>query len=332
MSTAPSDQTLPPAHPFAAHQHQLRERLLALLAPLVTPLQADVKTALAGESKLLSDTEEAKVPSGVWSLLTLLLSHYLAPDIDLLVASSVALSLECYVCAIDLLDDVMDEDQTPTLLDLGIPRALSASDALRALASQSLLSLQSRSAPLVLSLLETLTLSSLAVAAGQTDDVLAEHRPTETMSFEMCIAIARAKAGSIMQLACRLAAVCARVSDAQYQRLSAMGEYLGIAHQLDNDAHDLYDLLYPKPEHTAVGKSDLFRGKKTLPVVLAAQETAFEDGTSLSDERYRAALYTGIVQTWAISQLYRYRARVLFEQMESEVQTDASLLRRLFHF
>ncbi len=79
-----------------------------------------------------------------------------------------------------------------------------------------------------------------------------------------------------------------------------MGEYLGIAHQLDNDAHDLYDLLYPKPEHTAVGKSDLFRGKKTLPVVLPAQEIAFEDGTSLSDERYRAALYTGIVQTWAI--------------------------------
>ncbi len=116
-----SDQTLPPAHPFAAHQHQLRERLLALLAPLAPPLQADVKTALAGESKLLSDAEEAELPSGVWSLLTLLLSHYLAPDIDLLVASGVALSLECYVCAIDLLDDVMDEDQTPTLLDLGIP-------------------------------------------------------------------------------------------------------------------------------------------------------------------------------------------------------------------
>lgn len=328
MSAAPS-----PTHPFAAYQHLLCARLMALIAPLPPSLQADVRTALTGESKLLSPTQD-EIPSGVWSLLTFLLAHSLAPERAPHIVSSAAIALECYVCAIDLLDDVMDEDRTQTLLDLGVPRALSASDALRALAYQALLACHSpQNTELPLRLIETLTESSLRVARGQTEDVLAEDRDVATMSLEECIEIAKAKAGSIMHLACRLATECSNVSHDLSERFSQMGELLGIAHQLDNDAHDLYDLLYPKPGHTTSAKSDLLRRKKTLPVVLASQQSTFEVGTPLTDERYRTVLYSSIVQTWGMSYLYRNRARALFEQTSSEMQTDsARLLRLLLHF
>lgn len=113
-------------------------------------------------------------------------------------------------------------------------------------------------------------------------------------------------------------------------RFSLMGENLGVAHQLDNDAHDLYDLLYPKQGHTVIGKTDLLRGKKTLPVVLAAQETPFQEG--VSQETSRTALETGIVQTRGISLWYRVQARTLFEHIESEFHEDSTLLRLLLHF
>jgi len=98
---------------------------------------------------------------------------------------------------------------------------------------------------------------------------------------------------------------------------------LGIAHQLDNDAHDLYDLLHhDSTQATDAGtssaqfKSDLSRGKKTLPVVLAALSLAKQPGretlsdnldaalknlSKLSDkEEYRRTLNEGIVATWGI--------------------------------
>ncbi len=128
-----------------------------------------------------------------------------------------------------------------------------------------------------------------------------------------------------MQLACRLGARCADAPEAIYDQFSLMGEYLGIAHQLDNDAHDLYHLLYSSSkEQTAARKTDLIRGKKTLPVVLASQGSQSPLSEVSSD-----ALYTGIIKTWGIGQLYRSRARTCFEQIEKEMQTDSTLLRLL---
>lgn len=321
--------------PFAAQQQLLRERLNFFLASLHSLLKADVIVALEGEGKLLSqfhtnaNSSQVALPAGTWPLLTLLVAQYISPDIDPLYASSVAVAVECFVCAIDVLDDVIDEDQTPTVQALGTARMLNVSTALLTLAQQALLSLSELGIPhpRILQLLETLQASSLTVAAGQNWDVLVEQRLPEEVTFEECIEIAKAKAGSIMRLACRLGALCAGASDEVCEQFSALGELLGIAHQLDNDSHDLYYLLQGEtPAATATGatgvKSDLVRGKKTLPVVLAAsQGYSLQRWSLLADEEkeeYLKALHEGIITTWGICLLYRERARDRLQEIEAQ--------------
>ncbi len=321
----------------------LRERLHYLLAALHPLLHADVVRALEGEGKLLStshsglnspDPQHPTLQAGVWPLLTLLVAQSISPGVDPLLAGSVALAVECYVCAIDLLDDMMDEDQTTTLQVLGTARTLNVSTALLTLAQQAILSLsQQGAAPtLVLRLLETLQESALVVAAGQHRDVLAERRPVEEFTREECIEIAAAKAGSIIRLACRLGALCAGADEALCEWFSEFGELLGIAHQLDNDSHDLYYLLQgntsslaPMETETSTGhvKSDLARGKKTLPIVLGAQMyNAALQKSSLQDdqkkEEYLRSLHEGIVTTWGICLLYRERARDRLQEIEAQ--------------
>lgn len=321
----------------------LRERLRLLLAALPPVLYNDVVRALEGEGKLLSssrtdldppDPQLLTLPAGVWPLLTLLVAQSISPDIHPLLASSVALAVECYVCAIDLLDDVIDEDQTTTLQALGTARTLNVSTALLTLAQQSILSIaQQGAAPaLVLRLLETLQESALVVAAGQQRDVLAEQRPAQEFTREECIEIVVAKAGSIMRLACRLGALCAGADDALCEQFSEFGELLGIAHQLDNDSHDLYYLLQgntsslaPTETETSTGhvKSDLARGKKTLPIVLGAQiyNAALQQSSLQTDqekEEYLRSLHEGIVTTWGICLLYRERAHDRLQEIEAQ--------------
>jgi len=254
--------------------------------------------------------------------------------------------VECFVCAIDLLDDVIDEDQTSTLQALGEARTLNVSTALLALAQQAILSLspQDVAPALIVRLLNTLQESALVVTAGQHRDVLAEQRPVQDFTREECIDIAAAKAGSMMRLACRLGAVCAEADDAVYEQFSDLGELFGIASQLDNDSHDLYYLLQGDTytlASTAAGtltksvKTDLVRGKKTLPVVLAAKmQATLQRTVSPADEEkeeYLRALRNGIIATWGISLLYRERARDRLQEIETQKPVDP-ILRLLLGF
>ena len=338
-----SDHVQPPVNRFAAHQHLLRERLYYFLATLHPTVCTDVVRALEGEGKLLSpihtdlsppDSRHLTLPAGLWPLLTLHVAQSILPGIDPLLASSVSVAVECFVCALDLLDDVMDEDQTTTLQDLGTAHTLNVSLVLLALSQKAILSLtQQDVAPsLILRLLEALQEATQVATAGQQRDLLAEQRPAQEFTREECIEIAAAKAGSIMRLACRLGALCAGADDALCEQFSEFGELLGIAHQLDNDSHDLYYLLQgntsslaPMETETSTGhvKSDLARGKKTLPIVLAAQiyNAALQKSLLQADqekEEYLRSLHEGIMTTWGICLLYRERARDRLQEIEAQ--------------
>src|SRR5205823_14343293 len=108
-------------------------------------------------------------PDGSWALLTMLVARHIDPDIDLLCVSSVAIAVECFVCALDLLDDVEDEDEVPSIQALGVARALNVATALLMLAQQAILSLSQQAVPprRILTLLETLEASALIATAGQ---------------------------------------------------------------------------------------------------------------------------------------------------------------------
>jgi geranylgeranyl diphosphate synthase type I len=264
-------------------------------------------------------------------LLTLLVAQGISPDIDPALACQVAIATECFVCALDLLDDVEDEDQTPVMLELGAARTLNVSTALLALAQRALLSCLQSGAdpPLVLRLLDVMHEALLTATSGQHRDLLAERCEARDLTREECIEIAAAKAGAIMRLACLLGAICAGATDAECAEFAEMGEILGIAHQLDNDAHDLYYLLESAitsantPVERSV-KTDLARGKKTLPVVLAASiheslqgNHESSDGENQEYEEYAQALREGIMTTWGISLLYREQARERFLAISS---------------
>ena len=148
--------------------------------------------------------------------------------------------------------------------------------------------------------------------------------------------MAAAKAGSLMSLACRLGALCAGADETLCEQFAEMGKLLGIAHQLDNDSHDLYYLLQGATSSTATsGKSDLERGKKTLPVVLAAhsENSLQKQALSADEERqeHLKALHEGITTTWGICLLYRERARDRLQEIEARQPIDP-LLRLLLGF
>jgi len=335
-----SNDALPPLNMFAAQQRLLVERLNLLIATVHPLLRADVLHALEEKGKILfrSHTDASlgnspnpqppALPAGTWPLLTLMVAQHITPNIDPVYASSVAIAVECYVCALDLLDDVEDDDRTPVVQALGPARTLNVSTTLLMLTQRAILSLSQRgiASERILSLLDAVQESTLVATAGQHRDLLAEQRSAQDLTREECIEIAAGKAGAIMRLACRLGALCADATDAVREQFSEIGELLGISHQLDNDAHDLYYLLQSDtsavtPTEAASMKTDLLRGKKTLPVVLAAKRADTLQRTPLSaDEEkkeYLRALHEGIITTWGICLLYRERARDRLQEIEA---------------
>jgi len=311
---------------FAAQQEVLRERLLHILAMLHPLLRTDIQYVLKGRGKLLfeSQTNEASAhPAGSWALLPVLIAHYIDATMNSDALSSVGIAIECFVCALDLLDDVEDEDQTPAVQELGVARTLNVATALLMMAQQALLSLAQQGIPIerVLRQLDALQSSALHATAGQHRDLLAEQRLALDMTEEECIEIATGKAGAIMRLACLMGALLADADETLCDLFSEMGELLGIAHQLDNDSHDLYYLLQGQCSTVETAsveqmpqsvKSDLAREKKTLPVVLAAKAKVDK-----GSEEYNAALHEGIITTWGISLLYRERARERLQKIEA---------------
>jgi geranylgeranyl pyrophosphate synthase len=340
------NDTQPEINPFAAQQRILRERLQFFLVTLPPIIRADVMYVLEGQGKLLSQSPQRTnlSPSsrieGVWPLLTLLIAQNVSSETVSIAASNVAISIECFICALDLLDDVEDEDQTLILQTLGVARTLNVSTILLTLAQQAILSLseQNISPVLILRLLTTLQESTLLAAIGQHRDLLAEQRSLLDLTNEECIEIAAGKAGALMRLACRMGAICAGANDFLCDQFSNLGELLGISHQLDNDCHDLYYLLQRRNSSFSFDgsekssgdvKSDLVRGKKTLPVVIAARRESSLQETVLSADNLKQehvqALHDGIIATWGICLLYRERASSLFGDIESQIPIAPSL-------
>jgi geranylgeranyl pyrophosphate synthase len=168
---------------------------------------------------------------------------------------------------------------------------------------------------------------TLLATSGQHRDLLAERQSLQEFTneesvelvIEKCVEIARGKAGSIMRLACCLGVMCAGAEKELLEQISLLGELLGIAHQLHNDCHDLYDFLANRGAQgdTRQEKSDMARGKKTLPIVLAY--TLQESPTRADTEDYEdaLALQRGILAAWGIRLLYRERVRSCLESIQA---------------
>lgn len=281
---------------LAGQQRLLVRRLRQLLRGVSSPLRKDIASALGAGGKLLSSG--ALVPAGVWPLLTLCVARQIAPDIDSQLIASIAIAVECYVSALDLLDDIEDEDRTAVLLALGEKRARIVAMALLSLSQRALLAVARRRKDrlLALTLCQRVNASALSTTAGQQRDLLAEVSPADSIALTDAIAIARLKAGSIMRLACELGALAAGADEDTCAGWGRFGEHMGVAHQIEND---LAGLLDP-------AKTDVRRGKKTLPLVLMAHCEGLSHGQALEE---------AVLTCKFLSLLYRSRATDLLRQL-----------------
>ncbi len=317
--------------PFDAEQKILRERLQSFLEALHPVVQADVVRSLMSSGKLFStqvDTNLLKhTPTGTWALLPLLIAKQLAyNETNNSYTYSIAVATECFICALDLLDDIEDTDQTSIVLELGPARVLNVSTTLLALTNHILLSLIQIGYPaeLVVRLLNAVQETLIKATTGQHRDILAEQRAAESFTPEECIEIAESKAGSLMSLACFIGTLCTNANDHVIAQFAELGRLFGIAQQLDNDSHDLYHILHHKQGSLSIDivKTDLERQKKTLPVVLAAHTMSTLQKYSMTDEErqkiYINALNEGIITTWGISLLYRERSHDQLRQIEMQ--------------
>jgi len=327
---------------IAVAQQALVGRLrLFLKGNVPQVLQADVLRALEGEGKLLSSPlatlseTRAPLPAGVWPLLVYFVARTVSPECDLRCVSSAALAIECMVLSIDLDDDVMDGDQSTTLTALGVGRALTVSKTLSVLAVQLVLSLteQGISSSLVNRLLETLLEATKTVMSGQHRDVLAEQQDIATVTYEQCIEIATAKAGTLMRLACLLGAIAAGANDEQCQQFAQLGENLGISHQLSNDAHDIEQLLpvrdAQQQQKGGEVKTDIVRGKKTLPIFFAAEKgvtlSQSEKAVDRLTEEQVQVLYGASMKTWGMCLVYRERVRDCLQEIAKHSRIPPAL-------
>jgi geranylgeranyl pyrophosphate synthase len=313
---------------FAVQQEVLTARLLSLIAELPSEeLRTDVMRALKEPGKLLAEqTDGSRLPVGVWSLLTLLIAINVAPKIDTMHAATTAVAIECFLCALDLFDDVEDGDRTSVIEELGVARANNTATVLFTLAFRALRSLSEQGLALerVYEMLKTLEDAALCAIAGQHRDILSEHRPVQSYTQTEGEEIAAQKAGSLMQLACVMGALCGGANEEQRTLFAAFGNDFGIAQQLDNDAHDLQsELAALNPQSNGLimsaKKTDLSRGKKTLPVILAwhvfSQERASASDNK-KQELSEQALESGILATWGLSLFYRERAGDCLQKIE----------------
>ena len=187
---------------FTPFQKDLRGCLHTFLTDLHPLLKQDTMQALMVPGKLLAQKEkDLQSPEGLWALLPLFIALMLMPEVDRAVANRVAVAIECVICALDLLDDVEDEDQTQIVRELSIARTLNVSTALLMLAQKALLSLQSFNvAPQkITQLLQLFEESILVATMGQHRDLLAENTSIEDFTDEECIEIAAQKAGALME-------------------------------------------------------------------------------------------------------------------------------------
>src|SRR5579875_2596607 len=314
---------MPVAMELKAARRLLGEQLLTFLDDIEPALREDMLAALEMEGKLLH--RPASPLDGRWALLPFYLAGELRAGAESgHTACAAALAMECLVCSTDLFDDGMDEDRTPLVERLGVARVLNVALALAFLVQRILLApIEKGSDPAQSArLLDCVQHALLRASGGQQRDLLAERRAACELSREECIEIAAAKSGALLSLACRLGALCAGVEEAQIEQCAEMGRLLGIAAQLDNDAHDLSSVLQ-RPASSQ--KSDLARGKKTLPVVLAAHslraarapdaggfDASLPQMAVHSEEtraKYARVLREGILTTWGVALLYRERAR-----------------------
>lgn len=168
-------------------------------------------------------------------------------------------------------DDIEDRDELrrgrPTLWKIwGEAQAINAGDAMFALAHLALLNLDRQGVPAgrVTQAMRLFDTTCVALTVGQHLDIAFEQRADVTAADYM--AMIEGKTAALTRAACAAGAIVAGAGAEAVGALADFGQWLGMAFQLQDDVLGIWG----DPAVTGKLGSDLARGKKTLPVLHAA--------------------------------------------------------------
>lgn len=206
-------------------------------------------------------------------------------------AVPVAAAAELFMAALDLLDDVEDEEEHPVQAVLGSARTLNVSTGLLFLAQQAILTTVGVAAA------GALLKAGLSACGGQHSDLT----PTSEVCLDLDEALdaASRKSASLTAVLCRLGALVAGASDEIQERYARFGWHLGLSRQLANDIAAVH------PDVT--GKTDGRLGRPTLSLVYAAGQVGGRADAPLSAA---AGPFT-----WVVAETYRRRAIALVPEL-----------------
>jgi len=221
-----------------------------------------------------------------------------------------AAAVECFMVALDLLDDEEDGEDSPLRALLGPARTLNVSTGLLLLA-QSHLSAQPHGASLTATLLE----GGLRACTGQHAD-LASGPESSPPSLEAALAVTAGKAAPLVSAACRIGATLGGADLALQGLYGQFGACAGMISQLINDIAAL------GPDATA--KTDIALGRPTIPLTYAALHGRTNEAGGAARQ---VNWLDGPVQlTWAIAATYRRHALDLVPQLTSDDTSRADLM------
>lgn len=172
-------------------------------------------------------------------------------------------------------DDIEDRDELrrgrPTLWKLwGEAQAINAGDAMFALAHLALLRSAGRGVPAdrVVRAMQAFDAMCVQLTIGQHLDLSFESR--SDVSAEEYVRMIGGKTAALITAACEIGAIIAGANDEQQRALARFGYGLGLSFQLQDDVLGIWG----DPTQTGKNNSDLAHGKKTLPVIYAAERDA----------------------------------------------------------
>ncbi|PJF48720.1 MAG: polyprenyl synthetase family protein [Chloroflexi bacterium] len=172
-------------------------------------------------------------------------------------------------------DDIEDRDELrrgrPTVWKLwGEAQAINAGDAMFAFAHLALLRSAERgaSAERVVRAMRAFDAMCIRLTIGQHLDLSFESRSDVTA--EEYLRMIESKTAALTSSACEIGALLGGADDATVQAFADFGHWLGVSFQLQDDVLGIWG----DPAITGKHDSDLAHGKKTLPVLYAAERDA----------------------------------------------------------
>jgi geranylgeranyl diphosphate synthase, type I len=214
------------------------------------PLFDAVLLALSAKGKVLADELDPRWPTFVFASSNSVRGNHAA-------AVRIAAAVEIMIAALDVLDEVEDDDTSELIAAVGPSRSINTSTALISLSYTVLADIYHDSVPFakIPAFIQVMSASVSRATIGQDADLSPQHHGE---SVATALNIARMKAGALVGGACRLGAMTGSGEAAILDLFERWGTHYGAMAQLANDLHDATD---------GTNKSDILKKKKTLPLI-----------------------------------------------------------------